>query len=204
MNPIKQMQFYILEQIITSKASVSKPIITTILLILVGISLVVTMLVFWLLWRRKRQYRRKSKSCSIIPMDLKDREPDGISRSSTASGSRSISPLINYLYEKNNPNIDVISVSEQPHFHDETNQENKKYALKEVDRICMEALRGKNTITPKQKPRRVSSTSVQKTLSSGSCYSSSGYGSGCSSPSLHLPRSAASSNQFPYPLLDNR
>ena len=169
------------------------------------------MLIFWFLWKNKLQYRRKSKPSSI-PIYLKDREPDGISRSSTASGSRSISPLISVLYEKDRSNVDVISVSEQPSFLEEINQvESKRYTLKEVDRICMEAIRGKNTLTPREKARRVSSVSAQKTLSDGSCksqqsscYSSSGYGSSCSSPSLHPSHSSDSMTQLPYTLFENR
>ncbi|XP_066910820.1 uncharacterized protein [Clytia hemisphaerica] len=196
------------------------------------ISLAFTMFLFWLIWRRKRLQRRKSQVSNIVTMTTDD-DPDTLSRPSTFSSTRSVSPLINYLYEKDSlpsprdpPDLEVFSVLDKPAVFTEEQQEErdeKKYTtLKEIDRICMEALKGPSSANNKktEKPYNRANINVKnysneqlpccdKTLSNisrdNSSYtcSSSGYESGSSTP-LSSQSGSATSTRLPPSRLEKR
>ena len=194
-----------------SPQSFSSRYIVTVIAVSIYASIVLLLASFlvWFMWRRKRVHRRKSQASTIAPITLSTSDGSDESRPSTFSSTRSISPLINFLYEEDNiselepPDIEVISVLSRPAGEDTENMlkekeqlKNRCYTLQEVDRICMEAIKGttKKKKSPRQK-RTNNRQRVSKTLSNGSSksnYSSSGYGSGSSSPALNVPYSATS------------
>ena len=124
------------------------------------------------------------------------------------------------------PDLEVFSVLDKPVVFTEENEEeehkNKYTTLKEIDRICMEALKGPSSSNKKtEKSSMKRNTNVQgytneqlpccdKTIanisrdnSSCNCSSSSGYESGSSTP-LSSQSGSATSTRLPPSRLDKR
>lgn len=127
-----------------------------VILTTISFTFLAVMFMVWMLLKRKRFQRRNGQVSVVTTINEGNGTPSS-TPSIFSSSNRSISPLINFSFEKESlyssqtANVDtssnVITI-------DNGEDIRRTYTLKEVDKICMEALKG---------PNRVASTASAKT-----------------------------------------
>ena len=191
LNPILIIHSFNLSVVIKIELAV---ILTTI-----SFTFVAIMFMIWILWRRKRFQRRKSQVSVIVTINEENvRRPSSTSSSIFNSSNRSISPLINCSFEKESLDFSeahLDSSSTVTTIDDHADDIRRTYTLKEVDKICMEALKGSKRVpsattqSTKTKDRTLCTNMNNNTIRCAGRWDacSSGYGSATSSitSSLH-------------------
>lgn len=121
-----------------------------VILTTISFTFVAIMFMVWILWRRKRFQRRKSQVSVIVTTNEEDAGTTPSPRPSTFNSSnRSISPLINCSFEKESldfSDTNDLDSSSTVTTIDHAEDNRRTYTLKEVDKICMEALKGSKRV----------------------------------------------------------
>ena len=181
------------------KEGIASDVELAVILTTISFTFVAIMFMIWILWRRKRFQRRKSQVSVIVTINEENvRRPSSTSSSIFNSSNRSISPLINCSFEKESLDFSeahLDSSSTVTTIDDHADDIRRTYTLKEVDKICMEALKGSKRVpsattqSTKTKDRTLCTNMNNNTIRCAGRWDacSSGYGSATSSitSSLH-------------------
>ena len=104
------------------------------------------MFMVWILWKRKRFQRRKSQVSGIVTINKENTETSSSRPSTFNSSNRSLSPLINCSFEKESLDFGESARLGSLSTVDHAEDTRRTYTLKEVDKICMEALKGSKRV----------------------------------------------------------